>query len=156
MESLDPLDQSIHIRVSAHSVKTLDPGVYFDLLPEKLYILLPLEKPSSQSPVCLIPDKQDRTLRTPKVVLQMMTDPARITHAGCRDDHLWFFDEIDHLGIVTRRRGMKSRKDQRVDSGIYQSERFLIKTVPHIFCEYFRRLDRQRAVKIYIKVLVLF
>ena len=80
-ECSHPFQKAVHIRMPADAVQTLDPRMDFDGFPEEFYILLSFQQSPSQGAVGLIPYKQDRTLRTPEIVFEVMADAASIAHS---------------------------------------------------------------------------
>ena len=104
----------------ADALDLLDPCFDLDRLTEQLHFLASLNNAASQCADCLIASKQNRTLRSPEVVFQMMADTARITHAGCRDDNLRFLVEVDCNGIAAGDREMQTRERNRIDALFYQ------------------------------------
>ena len=138
--------------MSADTVQTFDPGMYLNVLPEELNVPLALQQPAAKCTHSLVADKQDRTFRTPQIMLEMMAYPSRIAHSGSRNDHFRLLDKIDHLRFIARGRSMKSGKYQRIDARIHKFQRFAVKTVPHIHRKHFGCLDRQRTVQIHIEI----
>ena len=84
LEPFQPAQQAILIRMPADPLQDLDLGVDFHRFTEQLNKLCPFHQLSSQGSGRLIPYKTDRTLLSPQIVLQMMPDPSRLTHAGSR------------------------------------------------------------------------
>ena len=115
-ERADPLEEPIHVRMTADSVKALDPGMDLDRLAEKFDILLPFKQPAPQCPICLISDKEYRTFGPPEIVLQMVSYTPRVTHARSGYDHLWLLYKIDHLRVITCGRYVQPGENKGIHS----------------------------------------
>ena len=132
--------------MAADALDLLDPCFDLDRLTEQLHFLASLNNAASQCADCLIASKQNRTLRSPEVVFQMMADTTCLTHAGCRDDNLRFLVEVDCNGIAAGDREMQTRERNRIDALFYQLLRLFIVAIHHIVLEHAGRFHRHRAV----------
>ena len=141
--------------MSADPLERFDLGVYLHRLAKELHRLRSFDQFPSQCPHRLIAYEADGTLLPPQVVLQMVPDPAGLTHAGGREDHLGLLVKIDHLGLIGGDGGAKPREDQRVDPLLHQGKRLLVKTRLYILIEHIGCLNGQRTVHIYFKILIL-
>ena len=65
-----------------------DPRPDGDFLAKELYVVRPVQDAPPQGALGLVAHKQDGGLRTPEVVLQVVADAARVTHAGGGYDDL--------------------------------------------------------------------
>ena len=103
---------------------------------------------------CLITDKQDRIVRIPQIMFQMVFDSTGIAHTTCRNDHLAVFIKVDRFGIIAGNGSLESREHQRVDALFDQCHSFFIKAVINMFIKDRCRFICQRAVDIDLKVIV--
>ena len=129
--------------MAADALDLLDPCFDLDRLTEQLHFLASLNNAASQCADCLIASKQNRTLRSPEVVFQMMADTARLTHTGRRNDYLV---EVNCNGIAAGDREMQTRERNRIDALFYQLLRLFIVAIHHIVLEHAGRFHRHRAV----------
>ena len=135
--------------MAAHSLKGHDGGSHIHRLPEQLHLLRALQDLASERAHRLIAHKQHGTFRAPEIVLQVMADPACLTHAGRGYDHLRRLVKIDGLRLVAGDGKPQPREGKGVDPLIYQSQRFFIKTFVNVSFKDFRSLHSQRAVHIH-------
>ena len=155
-KSRNPAHQSLIIRMAADARQPADFCLHLNLLAEQLYIRCPLQKRPARRPVCLISDEQNGRFFPPEVMLQVVLDPARITHAARRQNHLRLRIFIDRPGIICRDRSLQPRKADRIDASPDQLQCLLIKVTPHVLAENIGCLDRQRTVHPDLKSIVVF
>ena len=75
---------------------------YLESLAEESHLLGPVDNGTSQCAYSLISHEQYSGLRSPEIMLKVMSDTAGLTHAGCRQDHLGCHVEVDGLGLIAR------------------------------------------------------
>lgn len=85
-EALEPCDQSLLVGVAADTRKRSDLGLDLDLLVEELYFLCTVVQCAAERSDRLVADEQDKTLRTPQIVLKVVAYAAR--HRTCRMQRL--------------------------------------------------------------------
>ena len=90
-----PCKQPVPVRVSADSFNILNVGPYINLLPKNLNGLCTVLEQAPQGSLCLVSCKDNGTFRPPEIMLQMMPDSARITHACCGYDYLGRHIKVD-------------------------------------------------------------
>ncbi len=142
--------------MTAHADQLRDIGADLDRLTEKLHLFRAFHKHSAERPHSLISHEENRTLRPPQIMLQMMPDTSRLTHAGSGYDNLRRMLEVDRLGFVACNGKAKSRERNRIDPLSDQSHRLFVKTPCLIFMKNPGGLHRQRAVHIDREILVTF
>ena len=103
---------------------------------------------------CLIPNKQNRIVRIPQIMFQMMFDSAGIAHTARGNDNLAVFVKVDRFGIIAGNGSPESREHQRVDALLHQCHRFFIKAVINMFIKDRRCFICQRTVYIDFEVIV--
>ena len=81
--------------MSADSFNILNVGPYINLLPKNLNGLCTVLEQAPQGSLCLVSCKDNGTFRPPEIMLQMMPDSARITHACCGYDYLGRHIKVD-------------------------------------------------------------
>ena len=129
LETADPFQQAILIRMSADACQIADLCVDLNFFSEELHFLRTLVDAASQRTDCLISGEENRALFSPQVVLQMMADPAGLTHAAGRKNHLRLRIEVDSLGVIARNRYLQAWEDQRVPAGIQDGLHLFIEIV---------------------------
>ena len=141
--------------MTADACKRSDLCLYLNGLAKKLYFRRTLHKITAQCAYRLIANKENRTFRTPQVMLQMMTDTACITHTGCRYDHLRRCRYIDCNRIITCNCCLQSRKTDRVNALSDQCHRIIVIISRHISVENIRCFHCQRTIYIYLKIIMI-
>ena len=96
LEPVKPIQQPVHVRMSADSSQNLNLRIHGDIFPEQLHTLGALNQLAPQSPHSLIPHETDGTLGTPQIMFQMVPDTSRLAHTGRRQDYFRFLIEINH------------------------------------------------------------
>ena len=150
----DPGHQAIDIRMTADSRHLTDLRTDRNRLTEQFDLCRTLQKCPAKCSDCLISHKQNRIIRIPQVMFQMMFDSTGITHTTSRNNNLAVFIRIDSAGIVTGNGRLQSRKHQRVNALSDQCHCLFIKTVINMFIENRCCFICQRTVDINLKVVV--
>lgn len=76
-----PFHQSLIIRMTADTRKNFDLGIDLNLFSKQFDFFYTFYQCPSRRTDCLITNKQNRALRSPQIMFQVMFDPAGITHA---------------------------------------------------------------------------
>ena len=82
LESLQPVDQTVFIRVAADAGQGVDLGINLNRLVEQFHFFRSVYEQTAESSNGLIADKQNHTLRAPEIMFKMMSDPPGIAHAA--------------------------------------------------------------------------
>ena len=155
LEGRDPPGQMITIRMTADSRKIYDRCLDIDLLTKKFYLLDPIEERMTERSRHLISNKQNRGIRSPQIMLQMMADATSLTHTGCRDDNLRLRIHIDHLRFITCDCDLQSVKLNWIHTRLDQFQSSIVKAVCDILVKDIRCLNCERTIDIYFKIRIL-
>ena len=79
-----------------------DFAVDLDILAEELHVLFAVIELAAERSLRLIADEEHCALLPPEIVLEMVADAPRLTHAACREDDLRLGVFVDGLGILAR------------------------------------------------------
>ena len=151
-KGLYPVDQPLLIRMTAQSRHFPDLSAHGNRLTEQLHFVSTLYQCPAQCSHRLIADEQDRTLRSPQIMLQMMPDTSCITHTGCGDNDLRCLVEVDGFGFLTGDRQLQSRKSNGINTLFYEFHSLIIEAFPPVLLEYAGSLYRHWTVHIHREI----
>ena len=123
-------------------------GAHLHRFSKKLYFHRAFHKGPAKGAHGLVAYKQDGTLRPPQIMLQVVPDPARLTHTGCGNDDLGFLIKIDGFGLIA---GNGKPKPGKLIGLTPEFTRARVSSSKHsyiFFIEDSRGLDSQRTVHI--------
>ena len=147
-----PLGQMVAVGMTADTRQINNLSFDPDSLTEQLDLLGAMQQIIAQRSRYLIADKQDRTLRPPQIMFQMMANTTGLTHAGCGKDNLRLHIKIDALGIITCNRSLEPVETYRILSASDHFHGFFPEAFEHIAVKDCRCLDSQRTVHIDFKI----
>ena len=99
-----------------------DLGVNGDLFAEELHTSDALQQGAAQGALPLIAHEHDGALRLPEVVLQVVTDTARVAHTGGGDDDLGDTVLVQPLGFLHRLRHAEVGEVEHVGAVLHQRQ----------------------------------
>ena len=118
----DPRQQVIPVGMGGKALKVHDLGVNGDLLAEELHTSDALQQGAAQGTLPLIAHEHDGALRLPEVVLQVVTDTARVAHTGGGDDDLGDTVLVQPLGFLHRLRHAEVGEVEHVGAVLHQRQ----------------------------------
>ena len=118
----DPRQQVIPVGMGGKALKVHDLGVNGDLLAEELHTSDALQQGAAQGALPLIAHEHDGALRLPEVVLQVVTDTARVAHTGGGDDDLGDTVLVQPLGFLHRLRHAEVGEVEHVGAVLHQGQ----------------------------------
>ena len=143
----DPFEQTIPVSMAGEALDHFDPGFDGDLLTKNPDRLCAINQRAAEGTPGLVPDKNDRGILAPEIMLEMMADPAGFAHPAGGDDDLAVRVFVELAGFVGGLREMQIVEIQRMIAAFEVGTGFVIKAVG-VFLEHLGRGDRQRAIDI--------
>ena len=150
----DPRQQVIPVGMGGKALKVHDLGVNGDLLAEELHTSDALQQGAAQGALPLIAHEHDGALRLPEVVLQVVTDTARVAHTGGGDDDLGDTVLVQPLGFLHRLRHAEVGEVEHVGAVLHQRQRVGVQIAVQIAGENGggtagqRRVDVNREIRV--------
>jgi len=114
LEVAIPVDELLLIRVRRESADGMNFRVDANLLVPQAHVLRAVDEPPSDRPFRLVTDDHDVAFRPPHVVLQVMQDPAAVTHAAAGDDDRAGLDLVQTHRILRRGSRLEIRQHRPV------------------------------------------
>ena len=150
----DPRQQVIPVGMGGKALEVHDLGVNGDLFAEELHTSDALQQGAAQGALPLIAHEHDGALRLPEVVLQVVTDTARVAHTGGGDDDLGDTVLVQPLGFLHRLRHAEVGEVEHVGAVLHQRQRVGIQIAVQIAGENGggtagqRRVDVNREIRV--------
>ena len=131
-----------------------DLSVDGDLLAEELDALGPFQQMPAQRPLALEAHEHHGALRPPEVVLEVMADPARITHAGSGNNDLGGAVLVQRLGLLAGLRHPQVGEVEHMGAVLHQLHGVVVQIAMEVagenrggpFCK--GRVDIHREIRI--------
>ena len=117
---------------------------HFDLFAEEPDAFRAIQNRPSRRSDCLVSDEQNRALRLPEIVLQVMLDAARVAHSARGDDDLRMRVIVDRPGVLRCDGRLQAREADGIDSLRKQLSGLCVKVAVHPLPEDIGRLDGKR------------
>lgn len=133
--SVDPAQQRSAVCVGGQPVQLDDFSLDSDFFAKKLDPVRPICQDTPKAAYRLKAHEDNRTFLPPQIVLQVMADPAGVTHAAGREDHLGNRILIEKLGFLCRLGQAQPVECQNIDSLPDQRGGFVIGVAAQVAAE---------------------
>ena len=153
---LQPVDESVFIRVAGHELKGADFRPHSDLLSKELNRGKTIQKLPPHRSLTLVSHKDDGTFRPPQVVLQVVPDASGLAHAAGGNDDLGGRVGVQCHGFLRGAGKLQPGETDGLKAVFQQLYGLLVGIAGQVAVVNLGGLQCQRAIHIYRKVGVRF